>query len=79
MKSYLSAKQVVQKLNGAISVKLIYRLVEQGKLRANRSLGKVLIEEDSLIELLEDNVRSPPPEKHPPRKSTAKRPIVDLW
>jgi hypothetical protein len=53
MKNYLSARQVVARLNGAISVKLVYRLVQQGKLRANRQLGKVLIEEESLLELLE--------------------------
>jgi len=53
IKSYLSARQIVARLNGAISVKLVYRLVQQGKLRANRQLGKVLIEEESLMELLE--------------------------
>jgi hypothetical protein len=53
MKNYISVRQVVQRLNGAVSVKLIYKLAAQGKLRANRATGKLLIEEESLVELLE--------------------------
>lgn len=82
MKSYLSVKQVVQRLNGAISVKLVYKLIADGKLRANRSLGKVLVEEDSLIELLEGPTKPvmdempPPPQR--PRGRPKKQP-VELW
>lgn len=66
MKSYLSVKQVVAGLNGAISTKLVYRLIAQGKLRVNRSLGKVLIEEESLIELLNGPTIPPPQPEEPP-------------
>ena len=60
MKSFISAKQVVARLNGAISVKTVYKLVGQGKLRSNRATGKLLIEEESLIELMEAKPRAPP-------------------
>lgn len=83
MKSYLSARQVVQRLNGAISVKLVYALVKKGKLRGNRTTGKLLIEEDSLIELLEGKPRPPPPPEEPPpkRRVSRKNPgvEVELW
>lgn len=82
MKSYLSVRQVVQKLNGAVSVKLIYRKVAEGKLRVNRALGKLLIEEDSLAELLEGPPAPPVPELPPPPKRPRGRPkskSVDLW
>lgn len=80
MKSYLSVKQVRERLNNAVSVKLIYRLVEQGKLRANRATGKVLIEEESLIELLEGQVSKPVPEMPPPPKRPRGRPKKQqLW
>lgn len=75
LKTYLSAKQVVERLNGAISVKHVYRLVAQGKLRANRKLGKVLIELESLIELLEGK----PPPSRPTPKVKGTKPAVDLW
>ena len=82
MKSYLSARQVVQRLNGAISVKLVYKLIGQGKLRVNRSTGKVLIEEDSLVELMEGQPRPPPPPEEPPpvpkRRVNRKNPGVEL-
>jgi hypothetical protein len=69
MKSFLSAKQVVAKLNGSISVKLVYALVAKGKLRSNRATGKLLIEEDSLDELMEGNALTPeaPPQPVRPR------------
>ena len=80
MKSFLSAKQVVAKLNGSVSVKLVYKLVGQGKLRSNRATGKLLIEEDSLNELMEgkpEAPQEPPPPVRPrgrPRKAGLK-----LW
>ncbi len=80
MKNYLSARQVVQRLNGAISVKLVYALVAKGKLRSNRATGKLLIEEDSLVELMEGQPR-PPPEEPPPvpkRRVNRKNPGVEL-
>jgi len=79
MKTYLSARQVVQRLNGAISVKLVYQLVSRGKLRVNRALGKILIEEDSLIELLEPpkQPEEPPPPVRP--RGRPKKQVVDLW
>jgi hypothetical protein len=49
MKSYLSVKQVVARLNGFLSAKLIYVLLAKGRLRVNRILRKPPIEEDSLI------------------------------
>lgn len=80
MKSYLSARQVVQRLNGAISVKQVYKLISQGRLRVNRNLGKLLIEEDSLVELLEGKPRPPPPPEEPPPKQrvSRKNPGVEL-
>ncbi|MBA4190275.1 MAG: hypothetical protein C0467_20000 [Planctomycetaceae bacterium] len=53
LKRYLSVKQVVQRLNNAVSIKLIYKLIATGKLRANKVTGKVLIDEESLVELIE--------------------------
>lgn len=82
MKSYLSAKQVVARLNGAVSVKQVYKLVRLGKLRANRALGKVLIEEDSLLELLEPPRPPPVPELPPPPVRPRGRPRkvkMQLW
>lgn len=83
MKNYLSVKQVVQRLNGAVSPKLIYKLIALGKLRANRAMGKVLIEEESLNELLEGPPRPPPaPEEPPPRQRARGRPRregLKLW
>ena len=84
MKSFLSAKQVVAKLNGAISVKLVYKLCQQGKLRTNRATGKLLIEEDSLVEMMEGRPRGPPtPEEPPPpvrpRGRPKKKAEMELW
>lgn len=83
MKSYLSARQVVQRLNGAISVKQVYRLCSLGRLRSTRALGKLLIEEDSLAELLEGQPRPPPvPEAPPPPRRPRGRPKkqkLELW
>jgi hypothetical protein len=83
VKSYLSARQVVQRLGGAISVKLVYKLCGQKKLRCNRNLGKVLVEEDSLVELLEGRPRPPPPPEEPPpkRRVNRKNPGIEmeLW
>ncbi|MBY0448035.1 MAG: helix-turn-helix domain-containing protein [Hyphomonadaceae bacterium] len=82
MKSLLSVKQVVQRLNGAVSAKLIYKLAAQGKLRTNRRLGKLLIEEDSLIELLEPRGPPPVPEMPPPPRRPRGRPKkekLELW
>jgi hypothetical protein len=86
MKSYLSAKQVAQRLNGAISVKQIYRLIHMGKLKVNRNLGKILIEEESLERLLagpepEQEVvpsEPPPPSRKPGRPKKHLEPI-ELW
>jgi hypothetical protein len=66
MKSYLSVRQVVQRLNNAVSAKLVYKLVSQGKLRANRATGKLLVEEDSLVELLDGPRSEPVPQVPPP-------------
>lgn len=74
MKSYLSAKQVVKLLNGAISLKLVYSLVAKGKLRANRNTGKLLIEQDSLSELMEGKVVAAVPELPPPPQRMRGRP-----
>jgi hypothetical protein len=83
VKSFISVKQVVQRLNGAISVKTVYKLVGLGKLRSNRATGKLLIEEDSLIELMEGQPRpSPPPEEPPPPRRPRGRPKknpMPLW
>ncbi len=82
MKSYLSVKQVVERLNGAISVKLVYKLIEQGRLRANRATGKVLVEEDSLIELMEGPTKEPIPEIPPPPvrpRGRPKKQELPLW
>lgn len=83
MKRYISAKQAVQLLNGSISVKTVYKLCSQGKLRANRATGKILIEEDSLIELMEGPPRPPPPPEEPPPKrrppGRPKKNPLPLW
>lgn len=83
MKSFLSAKQCVAKLNGSVSVKLIYKLAAQGRLRSNRNTGKLLIEEDSLTELLEGPVKPVVPEEPPPPvrpRGRPKKPApMPLW
>lgn len=84
MKSFLSVKQVVARLNGSISGKLVYKLAAQGKLRSNRATGKLLIEEDSLTELMEGQPRAPPvPEEPPPpvrpRGRPRKKVEMKLW
>lgn len=82
MKSYLSVRQVVARLNGAISAKLVYKLIDAGKLRANRATGKVLVEEDSLVELLEGARKPTAPELPPPPRRPRGRPkrqAAQLW
>lgn len=84
MKTFLSVKQCVALLNGSVSGKLIYKLCSQGKLRANRNTGKLLVEEDSLIELMEGQARAPPvPEETPPpvmpRGRPKKKAGLELW
>ena len=82
MKSFLSAKQVVARLNGAISVKTVYKLVSLGKLRANRATGKVLVEEDSLEELMSASVIPSVPELPPPAvrpRGRPKKKAMELW
>lgn len=74
MKRYLSVKQVVAALNGAVSAKLIYKLIAQGKLRVNRATGKVLVEEESLAELMEGKPAPPIPELPPPPQRPRGRP-----
>lgn len=80
MKVYLSVKQAVKRLNRSVSAKLIYVLIARGKLRVNRNLGRILIEEDSLIELM----AGPPevPSEPPPPVRARGRPKKDkmpLW
>jgi hypothetical protein len=80
MKNYLSVQQVVKRLNNAISIKLVYKLVAIGKLRANRETGKVLIEEDSLEELMAGPIpvpSLPPPPRRP--RGRPKREEMKLW
>ena len=83
MKSYLSVKQVVGRLNGAISAKLVYKLIQRGKLRANTATGKLLVEEDSLLELLEGppkpQVEEMPPPPRRPRGRPKKQSEMPLW
>jgi len=80
VKIYLSVRQVVERLNGSISVKLVYKLIAAGKLRVNRNTGKVLVEEDSLIELMEGRRRAPPVPETPPRVAkTRRKETVELW
>ncbi len=82
MKSYLSVKQCVARLNGAVSSKLLYKLIAQGKLRVSRSTGKVLVEEDSLVELVEGPPRPTVPELPPPPvrpRGRPKKEKLKLW
>ena len=83
MKSFLSVKQCVARLNGSVSGKLIYKLAAHGKLRSNRATGKLLIEEDSLVELMEGKPRGPPvPEEPPPplrKRGRPKKKTLELW
>lgn len=81
MKTFLSVKQAVAALNHSVSAKLLYKLISQGKLRVNRATGKVLIEQDSLFELMatpEEPASEPPP---PVRKAgrPKKAAALDLW
>ena len=61
-----SHEVAVSRLNHAISVKTVYKLVAQGKLRANRATGKLLVEEESLIRLMDGNPDQAMPEEAPP-------------
>jgi hypothetical protein len=83
VKSYISVKQVVARLNGAISVKLVYALIAKGKLRSNRATGKLLVEEDSLVELMDGPTRPVVPEEPPPPRrprGRPKKPVpMPLW
>lgn len=81
MKSFLSVKQCVLLLNGAISAKLVYKLVAMGKLRSNRATGKLLIEEESLVELMEGPQKPAAPEMLPPPVRPRGRPKKQqvLW
>jgi hypothetical protein len=71
----------VARLNGAISLRFVYALVARGKLRANRQLGKLLIEESSLEELIEPPQRGPPvPEMPSPQpRGRPKKKTMELW
>jgi hypothetical protein len=81
VKSYLSVQQVVERLNGAVSAKLIYKLVARGKLRANKATGKVLVEEDSLVELLGGGKPVVPEMPPPPlrRRGRPRKTQPQLW
>jgi hypothetical protein len=60
----------------------LYALISKGRLRVNRNLGKLLIEEDSLIELLEPPRPPGPPEEPPPPRRPRGRPKknpLPLW
>ena len=52
----------------------IYKLTAIGKLRRNRALGKLLIEQDCLVELLEPPRPPPAPELPPPPQRPRDRP-----
>ena len=83
IKSYLSVRQCVKRLNGAVSAKLLYKLIASGKLRANKRLGKVLVEEDSLVELMDGPPKPVVPEEPPPLRRPRGRPkkpaAMPLW
>jgi hypothetical protein len=83
VKTYLSVRQVVARLNGAVSAKLIYKLIDQGRLRVNRQLGKILVEEDSLAELLAGPPTPPPQSEEPPPpvrpRGRPRRKPAELW
>lgn len=81
VKSYLSVRQVVERLNGAVSAKLVYKLIATGKLRANRATGKVLVEEESLAELMEGKAVAGVPEQPPParRGRFGRKKDAELW
>lgn len=86
VKRYLSVRQVVEQLNKSVSAKLVYKLIAIGKLRANRATGKILVEEDSLIELMEEKPTPslpPPPQvtptREPRRRGRPRREAVELW
>ena len=42
MKTFLSVKEAVAELSGAVSAKPIYAFVASGVIRSNRALGKVV-------------------------------------
>ena len=80
MKTYLSDKQAVAMLSNVVSAKLNYLLIAQGRLTANRALGKILIEEESLLRLMEPTPAAPEmqaPARRPPGRP--KRMSVELW
>ncbi len=80
MRSFLSVGQVAERLNLPVSATQIYTVIAQGKLRVNRSLGKLLVEDYSLIELMAGPV--PVPSEPPPLVRPRDRPKKDktpLW
>ena len=73
MPRYLSVKQVREWLGGAVSIRLIYKLIDQGKLRVNRALGKVLVLGSSLEALLASGEVDLPGQKQHPNKRLPRR------
>ena len=67
---YISVRQAVQRLNGAVGKSLIYSLIATGRLRATRLMGKILIDAGHLDELLIAGLTGPRPE--PPAPPAAK-------
>ncbi len=63
-------------------LKVVYKLTEQGKLRANRATGKVVSDEDCLVQLMEEPTKKPVPELRPPSqrpRGLPKKEEMQLW
>jgi excisionase family DNA binding protein len=58
---YISVRQAIELLNGAVSRSFLYKLVAEGKLRGTNLAGKVLVDADHLDELLAAGLSGPQP------------------
>jgi excisionase family DNA binding protein len=88
MKRYLSVKEVCERL--PVGKSLVYRLVRDGTLPSTRLGGKILVDEDGLVAILEKGLsqkEAPSPERqeelspHPPvkKRRTGTKGKIDLW
>jgi len=58
---FISIKQAIERLNGAVSKSFLYKLIADGKLRGTNLGGKVLVDAGHLDELLAAGLNGPQP------------------
>jgi excisionase family DNA binding protein len=56
---FISIKQAIDRLNGAVGKSLLYEMVATGQLRHTRLGSRVLIDRDHLDQILAENLRGP--------------------